>query len=48
MVCNQNLMFWISKHIVTLMCSNVFLCSYYATSLLRFLLVLNFLCFVSE
>jgi len=48
MVCNQNPVFWILKHTVALMCSDVFLCSCYATNLLTFLLVLGFLCFASE
>lgn len=39
MVCDQNLVFWILKHIATLLCSVVFLYFCYAMSLLRFFFV---------
>jgi hypothetical protein len=48
MVCDQNPILWILKYTITLLCFVVFLCSCYARSLLRFLLVFGFLCFVSE
>jgi hypothetical protein len=49
MVCDQNPVFWILKHIQALLCFVVFLCFYYVMSLLRFfLLVFKFLCFAGE
>ncbi len=47
-MCDQNLVFGILKHIIALLCFVMFFCSCYAKNLLRFLLVLKFLCFVSE
>jgi hypothetical protein len=47
-VCDQNQFFWILKYIVALLCFVVFMCSSYAGSLLKFLLVLGFLSFAGE